>query len=133
MCLMCNTRVTTAQSIITKVNKSLYVIIGTSPFRNTRRLTYRPFGSLGKYIMLSRFRDVHVIIFLLFYVYSFLYSAIYREIFSCRVADKFSSNSSGTTKHVILLQYLLLHYLKHIPQVVYPCASSSDIDALDVA
>ena len=47
------TRVITAQSIITKVNKSLYVTIGTSSLQSIRQLAYRPFGSLGKYIILS--------------------------------------------------------------------------------
>ena len=47
------TRVITAQSIITKVNKSLYVTIGTSSLPNVRQLEYRPFGSPGKHIILS--------------------------------------------------------------------------------
>lgn len=41
----------TAQSIITKVNKSAYVIIGTSSLQNIQQLTYRPIGSHVKYII----------------------------------------------------------------------------------
>lgn len=47
--------VITAQSIITNVNKSKYVTIGTSSFReDVRQLANRPFGSLGKHIILSK-------------------------------------------------------------------------------
>ena len=41
-----------AQSIVTNVNKSLYVTIGTSPFLSkVRRLTYRPNNPPGKDII----------------------------------------------------------------------------------
>lgn len=51
-CVRVTTRVTTAQSIITKVNKSLYVTICTSSFHSVRQLAHRPLGPLGKYIIM---------------------------------------------------------------------------------
>lgn len=46
------TRVDTAQSIITKVNKSLYVTIGIAPFARLEQMETVP-GCLGKYIIFS--------------------------------------------------------------------------------
>ena len=54
MRIMSNTRVITAQSIITNWNKSLYVTIGTSSFQRLGSWHNRPIGSPGKYIILSR-------------------------------------------------------------------------------
>jgi hypothetical protein len=51
--LLCVARVTIAQSIITKVNKSLYVTIDTNSFQKTQQLAYHPFGSPGKYIIVK--------------------------------------------------------------------------------
>lgn len=47
---MCLTRVITAQSIITNVNKSEYVIITPAPFQLSSDW-YRPSGSPVKYII----------------------------------------------------------------------------------
>ena len=63
------TRVITAQSIITNVKSSPYVTIGISPFHKTRRLAYRPFGSLGKRIMFSLCIFVLQKLFMWFIIY----------------------------------------------------------------
>ena len=51
MCVILTTRVITAQSIITNVNNSPYVIIGTNPL-SVRWLEHHPTGSPVKYIIL---------------------------------------------------------------------------------
>ena len=51
------TRVITAQSIITNVNKSLYVTIAPAPFLSSGGWRNRPFGSLGKHIILSMYES----------------------------------------------------------------------------
>lgn len=70
--MIANTRVITAQSIITNVNKSEYVTIGISSFRKIQKPANRPFGSPGKYIIFS------LCYFLLFFTNStkFLISSI---------------------------------------------------------
>lgn len=59
-CLRLNkfaTRVITAQSMITKVNKSLYVTILSAPLSMKVTAEYRPSGSLVKYIILSWYKN----------------------------------------------------------------------------
>ncbi len=52
MCVtIVTTRVISAHTIVTNINKSLYVTISTSPFLlQVQRLAYRPFGSPVKHI-----------------------------------------------------------------------------------
>lgn len=62
MCLLIVTaRVITAQSIITNVNKSAYVTIGTSSFQNIQQPTYHPFGSPDKHIILSMYKVLELL------------------------------------------------------------------------